>query len=230
MKKQILILAFLLISAAVQAQDSKNFIDQNYIEVTGIAYKEVVPNEIYLKVRIDEKDNKGKESLEELERKMLKKLESLGIDLEEQVKLNDLASNFQFYFLKRTDIFASKEYTIEVNTGAKAGELIAALSELGIANVNLDRVAYSDEEGLKLEVKALAVKNAKLKATSLANALNQTIGKAIHIQEYDSPRMYMSDAIEMKVREGGPMNTAAPEIAFEKIRIDANVQVKFILN
>lgn len=230
MKKHILIIALLFVAAAVQAQDSKNFIDQNYIEVTGIAYKEVVPDEIYLKVRIDEKDNKGKESLEELERKMLKKLESLGINLDEQVKLNDLASNFQFYFLKRTDIFASKEYTIEVNTGTKAGQVITSLSDLGISNVTLDRVAYSDEEGLKLEVKALAVKNAKLKAKSLANALDQTVGKAIHIQEYDSPRMYMSDAMEMKVRGTGSVNSPAPEIAFEKIRIDANVQVKFILN
>ena len=74
MKKHILLFALLLVAAIVQAQDSKNFIDQNYIEVTGVAYKEVVPDEIYLTVQINEKDNKGKESLEKLEREMLANL------------------------------------------------------------------------------------------------------------------------------------------------------------
>jgi len=231
MKKQILILALFFVVALVKGQDSKNFIDQNYIEVTGIAYKEVVPDEIYLKIRIDEKDNKGRESIQSLERKMLRRLESIGIDIDKQVKLNDFSSNFQFYFLKRTDVFESKEYTIQVSTGAKAGEVITELSDMGISNVTLDRVAYSDEEGLKLEVKALAIKNAKMKAASLAGALDQTIGRAIHIQEYDSPRMFRSNNMEMKVRGAGSMNDQSlPEVGFEKIRVDASVQVKFILN
>jgi uncharacterized protein YggE len=128
-------------------------------------------------------------------------------------------------------VFESKEYTIQVSTGAKAGEVITELSDMGISNVTLDRVAYSDEEGLKLEVKALAIKNAKMKAASLAEALDQTIGKAIHIQEYDSPRMFRSNNMEMKVRGVGSMNDQSlPEVGFEKIRVDASVQVKFILN
>lgn len=231
MKKYILTLVLALFAFATQAQSGKNFLDQSYIEVTGVAFKEVTPDEIYLNVRIDEKDNKGKESLEQLERKMLKKLESLGINLDEQVALNDLASNFQFYFLKRTDVFATKAYTVKVSTGKKAGEVIGELAELGISNVTLDRVEYSDEETLKMEVKALAVKNAKTKAAALAGALDQQVGKAIHIQEFDSPRMYRADAMEIKVRGVGGLNKQeAPEIAFDKIRVDATVQVKFLMD
>lgn len=37
----------------------KNFIDQNYVEVTGTAELEIVPDEIYLRIVISEKD-KGK--------------------------------------------------------------------------------------------------------------------------------------------------------------------------
>lgn len=231
MKKQILILAFLLVAALVKAQDSKNFIDQNYIEVTGVAYKEVVPDEIYLTVQINEKDNKGRESLDKLEREMLTKLQSLGIDTKEDVMLNDLTSNFKFYILKRTDIFASKEYTVKVNNAALAGKVISGLSEIGISNVGLDRVEYSKEEELKMEVKRLAILNAKEKANLLVGALDQQVGKALHIQEFDNPRVYRPQAMEMKVRGTSSLDAqAAPEFEFDKIRVDASIQVKFAID
>lgn len=231
MKKQILILAFLLVAAVVQAQD-KNFIDQNYIEVTGVAYKEVVPDEIYLVVQINEKDNKGRESLDKLEREMLSKLQSLGIDTKEDVMLNDLTSNFKFYFLKRTDIFASKEYTVKVNNAALAGKVISGLSDIGISNVGLDRVAYSKEDDLKLEVKKMAILNAKEKAGLLVGALDQQVGKALHIQEFESPRVYRAQAMEMKIRGVGALEDAQadPEFEFDKIKVEATIQVKFAID
>ncbi|WP_420385107.1 SIMPL domain-containing protein [Roseivirga sp.] len=233
MKKQILILALLLVVAVVQAQDSKNFIDQNYIEVTGVAYKEVVPDEIFLTVEINEKDNKGKESLERLERDMLAKLKSLGINTKEDVMLNDLTSNFKFYFLKKTDIFSSKEYTVKVNNAALAGKVISGLSEIGISNIGLNRVEYSKLEELKLEVKRMAILNAKGKANMLVEALDQQLGKALHIQEFDNPRVYRPQIMEMKVRDAeswNPSNAATPEFEFDKIRIDATIQVKFAID
>ncbi|NVK84291.1 MAG: SIMPL domain-containing protein [Cytophagia bacterium] len=231
MKKQILILAFLLVAALVQAQDSKNFIDQNYIEVTGVAYKEVVPDEIYLNIQINEKDSKGKESLADVEQRMLAKLEELGIDLKEQVTLNDLASNFQFYLLKRTDIFASKEYTVKVDSAALAGDVITGMADIGISNVSLDRVSYSKEEELKMEVKLMAIRNAKEKANLLVGALDQQVGKALHIQEFDNPRVYRPQAMEMKVRGTSSLDAqAAPEFEFDKLRVDATIQVKFAID
>lgn len=230
MKKHILIFAFLLVAAVLKAQDSKNFIDQNYIEVTGVAYKEVVPDEIYLTVQINEKDNKGKESLEKLEREMLAKLKSLGIDTKQDVMLNDLTSNFKFYFLKRTDIFASKEYTVKVNNAALAGKVISGLSEIGISNVGLDRVEYSKEEELKMEVKKMAILNAKSKAGLLVEALDRQLGKALHIQEFDSPRVYRPQMMEMRVKGAASFDDEAPEFDFDKIRVDATIQVKFAID
>lgn len=232
MKKHIILFALFFVAAIAQAQVSKNFIDQNYIEITGVAYKEVVPDEIYLNVQINEKDNKGKESLEKLERDMLDKLNSLGIDTKEDVSLNDLTSNFKFYFLKRTDVFAAKEYTVKVGSAALAGQVISGLSNLGISNISLNRVEYSKEEELKLEVKKMAILNAKQKGTLLVEALDQQLGKAIHIQEYDNPRAYRAQTMEMKVRGAAAMDNQeiAPEFEFDKIRVDATIQVKFAIN
>ena len=50
--------ALLVITLSLPAQE-KNFIDQNYIEITASAEKEVSPNEIYISITIDEKDNKN---------------------------------------------------------------------------------------------------------------------------------------------------------------------------
>ena len=66
-------------------QGQKNFIDQNYIEVKGIAKLEIVPNEIYLTIHIDEKDTKNKESVEVLEKQMFSALKKAGVNLEKQV-------------------------------------------------------------------------------------------------------------------------------------------------
>ena len=70
MTKSIVILLTMFIGLNLSAQNQKNFIDQNYIEVKGVAELEVVPNEIYLNIVLDEKDTKNKESIEQLEQKM----------------------------------------------------------------------------------------------------------------------------------------------------------------
>ncbi|MCH5690311.1 hypothetical protein LWM68_42440 [Niabella sp. W65] len=58
----------------------KNFIDKNYIEVTGKAEMEFTPDKIFIQVLLTEKDSKNKNAIPEQERQMLQKLQSLGID------------------------------------------------------------------------------------------------------------------------------------------------------
>ena len=58
MKKLMVSVAAVLLAGSLFAQE-KNYIDQPYIEVTGKAEMEVVPDEIYLRIVINEKDNKG---------------------------------------------------------------------------------------------------------------------------------------------------------------------------
>jgi uncharacterized protein YggE len=79
MKRTFLTLA-LVVAVAVGYAQEKNFIDQNYIEVNGYAEKKVIPNEIYLKIVLNEKDLKNKQ-LPEIEKSMIDKLKSIGIDV-----------------------------------------------------------------------------------------------------------------------------------------------------
>ena len=79
MKRLFVLIAAVLSCGLASAQNTGN---QNYIEVNGKAEMEVVPDEIYIAITINEKDNKGKVSIDQQEKAMFRSLKSLGIDLE----------------------------------------------------------------------------------------------------------------------------------------------------
>ena len=150
--RKVFTILFLLTSAALVAQTGgKNFIDQNYIEVTGKGEMEISPDKIYIQIIINENDNKGKESVEILEKKMLAKLQTIGIDLKKDFSVKDINSNFKNYWLKKTDIFTSKEYQLIVHTAPVAGRVFRELEALGISNISITNVDHSEIEKFKKE-------------------------------------------------------------------------------
>lgn len=236
MKKIILIFIMILPLTAFSQIGTKNYIDQNFIEVTGKAEMEIIPNEIYLKIIIDEKDFNGKKQLEEIEKLMIGKLTEIGIDISEKLAIKDMVSNFKNYWLKASKIHSIREYQLEVNDAKTAGLVFQGLESLGISNISIDRIEHSEIQKFKKEVKIQAIKAARDKASSLANAINQNIGKAIYIQEIENP---FYKALEGRV--AGLSNIVVhgysdkmelgknPEIEFEKIKLEYSILCKFEL-
>lgn len=110
MKKLISTLLFTVTILTGYGQEpGKNYIDQNYIEVTGYAEKQITPNRIYLKILINEKDIKGK-TLEQIEKSMMAKLQDIGIDVSKDLVIKDFISNFKNYWILKSDILLTKEY------------------------------------------------------------------------------------------------------------------------
>ena len=129
MKKSIpgaaLLICFLLASSVNYAQNGeKNFLDRPYMEVTGKAEMEVVPDEIYLSILIQEKDNKRKTNLAQAEKGMIQRLKTLGIDTKKQLSIKDLGSNFKNYWIKSSDILTSKSYELLVYDAQTAGKVL----------------------------------------------------------------------------------------------------------
>ena len=62
-----LILMLFTITQTSAQNGSKNFIDQPYIEVSGHAQTEVTPDEIYVRIILNENDKKGRISIEKQE-------------------------------------------------------------------------------------------------------------------------------------------------------------------
>jgi len=158
----------------------KNFIDQPYLETTAKVDTIVTPDQIYLSIYIHEGEDRNRTSLEKQERKVAAVLESLEIDLKKQLKLDNLASNYRKYFLKRKNVLKSKSYTLEVYDAITAGNVLIGLEDEGISNVRLIKTSYSKIESLKLNLKSKAILKAKAQAESLTTPLNQQLGKAIY--------------------------------------------------
>jgi uncharacterized protein YggE len=225
------LLTALMLILTVSGFAQKNFIDYNYIEITGKAEKEIVPDEIYIQIYINESDNKAKEPLEMLERKMLKKLEEIGIDLKKDFSVKDLNSNFKNYWLKKTDIYTSKEYQLIVNTAPKAGRVFRELEALGISNLNIVTVDHSQMETFKKELKIEAMKNSQESARALAESIGQKIGRAIYIRENEPYIPYYQPNTMMMRAESKVMDAAyqEPELEFQKIKIEYSIFVNYEL-
>lgn len=95
MKKTVLLLVLFLGTLALGMAQSKenDFLDQPYIEVTGTAMMEVVPDEIYVKIILREKDQRGKTELEQQEKKLFQTLQKVGIDVKKDLAVRNMAGN-----------------------------------------------------------------------------------------------------------------------------------------
>ena len=209
---------------------TKNFIDQPFIETKASVDTLVTPDRIFLSILINEEDTKGKISVEEQENKMADKLRSMGIDLDKQLMLSDLGSNFKKYFLKSQNIQKSKSYSLLVFTAKVAGDAIQSLEKIGISNVNLQKTEYSKLEQLKLELKSKAISKAKLQAEYLVTPLDQKVGSAIYISDKFN-QVYRTSQVNDMVVKGYAKNKEfeSIDIEFKKIEVTSEVQVRFKL-
>ena len=237
MKRILVTLIFtLLVFSGFSQGETKNFIDQNYIEVVGDAEKKVTPNQIYLIIRVNEKDFKDKE-LPEIEKSMIDKLKALDIDIDKSLTVNDFVSNFKYYWLKKTDIFLTKEYELLIHDAKTAGKVFVELEKLGISNISIERLDHSDIKKFEQEVKIDAIKSAKEKAGALAKAIGQDIGRAIYINEFnDNVGVYKTlqgKTAGIRIRGASSLNNKAqetePDIEFDKIKLKYKIKVRFEL-
>jgi hypothetical protein len=236
MKKIIFIATFISSIAINGFSQTKNFIDQPYIEVEGHADTLVIPNEIFIKIVISERDSKDRTSVEETETKMVDGLKKMGIDTEKDLTTNDLGSNYRFYFLKKKEIMKVKQYILKVPDAVTASKVFILLEDLDISNTSIERVNHSEIEKIKNMMSARAIENAKAKAITLTRPLGQGIGAAINITEQDilsnSPNNMVGKLAGIQLSGTSTfdkMNGELPKIEFERIKVSAGVNVKFIL-
>jgi len=231
----------IVFQGGAKAQE-KNFIDQNYIEVTGKAELEVAPDMIYLKIVLRDKSNKDKLPLPEIEKKMIEKLTEMGIDVGKDLSLVDFASNLRAYVLKTNEVMLTKQYQLIVRDAKTLQKVFFECQELGISNVSITKLEHSNIEQYRKEVKVLAVKAAKEKAEALVLALNQKIGKAIYVLEADHLNQYkVSNRLQehrrfdsnsnmaVKYRPTNIANEEDIDIEFEKIKLESTFLVRFAL-
>ena len=224
------VLLLLIMTSGLKAQ-TKNFIDQPYLETTASVDTLVVPDRIYLTIYISEKDTKDRKSVEELENRMQQKLSELGIDTQEQLSLGSLSSNFKDYFLRKTGVLKSKYYILLVYDALKAGQVIQGLESVGIANVNFQKAEVSNIDDLKLMLRAKAVEKAAKQAQIMVAALDQNVGNALYISDMNTGIIYgwrgrtaMAEMAMAKADSFEPI-----DVDFQKVKVSSTVNVKFAI-
>ena len=215
----------------------KNFIDQPYIEVTGTYETEITPNEIYLNIVLSEHVNKGRVSIEAQENNMLNALRTLKIDLEKNLSVRDFRGFYKRKIFKDNEVTKTKRYQLLVNNGKMLGDVYMALDELHISNISIEKVSHSELEELTRETKLKALKAAKEKANAYAETINQSLGKAIYIQEQNFNGQNMAGYVNgLNMREVVTKSNyksfegKITNLNFEALKISASILAKFILN
>ena len=191
MKKWFLLAAVAVLALPALAQQQEAF--PSYIQVTGRSEMEVAPDEFYLSIVIDEKDSKGKISVESQQRQMIDALRRLGVNVDKQLKVANLSSEF----FKRRNSVATAKYQLQLGTAEMVSRVYEALDRVGISNISIQKVSHSQLEQLKQQVRVEAIRDAKRNAQTLAQAIGQQIGKCFYI--YDSNNdclLYTSDAAD----------------------------------
>ena len=229
--KRILIAIFaaLSVSGTAIAQNANNL---KVIEVSATAQKAVTPDEIFLNITINEKENKGKVSIEQQEKQMIKTLQDLGINVKGQLTIKNMGSSLKTYALKKDEIYAAKDYSLKLSSASTAYAAIDALNSIGISHITLGKTALSSK--LQIETKdnllAEATKKAYENAKIMASAVGSNAGNAIFLSNtyyFDS-----DDEEEIAFRPvtyNSAKTAASTEINIAKQTISMRVNAKFEL-
>jgi uncharacterized protein len=120
-----------------------------------------------------------------------------------------------------------------VHDGSTAGKVYVELEKIGISNISIEKIDHSRMDEYRHEVKVKAIKAAKEKAESLTKAINQSIGRAIFIQELDYV-LYDKRVSNIQIRGASSFYSGnAPakilDIDFEKLKLEYAILARFEL-
>jgi uncharacterized protein YggE len=231
MKNFILIISFISFFVTSFAQTTeKNFIDQNYIEVTGTAETEIIPNEIEITISVNDKDFKTKQAFTDFEQQVISKLKEIGVSVETDFSVMNMNSSLKVSIIGKNNMFSTRQYKVVVHDASKANEVFTEMEKIGISTIAITRFDHSDIEKYKIQIKTNAIKAAKDKANILTSAIGQSIGRALYINELTN-RLYNPN-ISANVAYNELLKSDLGQVErvnFQKIKLNYSVMVRFEL-
>lgn len=227
MKKIVLMAAALVMGASAMAQQAF----PSYISITGKAEREVVPDEIFVRITIDENTSRGRVTVADQERNMIAALRNLGIDVEKDLQVSDLAGDLQTFLLRRNRTLTTKTYELKVKDASTLSKVFSALADINISNATVTKATRSDIDDIRNELRAEAILNAQASARALAEALGQSIGKAFMISEYAQGNpVYYAESADMAVMvRGVAKNASDATLDFKNLNVTHTVSAQFVL-
>lgn len=233
LKSLLLSVVFTALATLAQAQVN-NANEQPYIEVNGVAEKDIIPDEIYIAITLHEKyENKVKMSIEEQEEKLKNSVKAIGINLQ-NLYLSDITAGYVKVYRKTKDVITNKNYMLKVGDAAIAGKVFQELEKLNISDATIAKISHSKLDSIKREVRIMAIKAAKEKADYLLSAIGEQTGKPIVVRETEAMRSFDSNVFIRNAYNSGSGSYSdnssynkQNDIEFQKIKVQSGVYVKF---
>lgn len=223
--KRLTLFALLILPFGAFAQEE---FKEHFIEVTGTAYREIEPNEIYVMIRLKEfEENRQKTSLEKIEKDFYNAVKQAGID-RKRVELAGAGTDLEDFRKKDKESFREKTFQIKLTSAEELNKFIRQLSPVSVDSLNVTRLHHSDYEKIKLELKVEALKTAQAKAKTLLEAIGAEIGKPLMVRDFDFAQPYMEmNANVRTMKMDSNVAEAEEPIAFRKIKMQAQITAQF---
>ena len=233
MKKHLFILIILLSNVAISQNNTPTTIIQPTIDVMGVGIVKVTPDEVTIKVQVEHKGQNPKELKQKNDfiiNDVLAFIKSINIaDKQVQTEYVRLNKNYD-YQTKTYNFSANQSVSIHLKNLELYESLMNGLMERGINRIDGISFSASTINDLKSQARIKAMQNAKMKAEEYTKVLNQSIGKAVLITEFNNTNypgpvnrktmMMSSDASGMEQQT----------IAVGEIEVVTKVNVSFLLN
>ncbi|MBC7451807.1 MAG: SIMPL domain-containing protein [Cytophagales bacterium] len=234
MKTILISLLSLFVVGASMAQTPAVPLIQKSITVTGTAEMEVVPDEIYFRVVLKEylKD-KNKVPLDKLEKELTQAVTSSGVAKENFTIEQVYGERWKQKKSKDSELYSAKSYIIKISEPGKIDEILDKISPESIESVEIRNYSHSKIEEYKKQLKIEAIKAAKVKATYLLTAIDEQLGSALEISEYDNPYSpqpyYRNQMVAQSNVSYDGAGDGGSAIGFQKIKLQFQVTAKFAI-
>lgn len=200
------------------------------VDVRGEGIVTIIPDQVTITARVEHTGNNPKEVKQMNDHtvnEVLQFLKQTGIDSKYvRTEYMNLSKNYD-YNSKKYNYAANQSISIKLIDLSKYEMIMNGLLETGINRIDGIRFSSSKVEDLESEARIKAIQNAKQKATEYAFVLGQSIGKALHISEFQNeatPRPMMRSAMAMD------SNSESQTMSPGEMEIKVVVNVSFELN
>ncbi len=233
MKKLSLLLLLACVHFGLSAQGTESP-SKPFIEITGTAETEVVPDEIYVTITLSERmEGKEKLMIDKQEADLKKHLKELGIDPANLV-LNSANADYGKVRKSSKDVLVSKSYVLKVSGTDMVAKVYERLDKMNAQDAYISRITHSKILDIQKDNRIKAIKAAKEKVDYLLSALGQQSGKPLEIREIDNyindnpgyPKRFMA-LNSMAVQSYDETGTSEPEMSFKKITVRSSFLVKY---
>lgn len=220
----------ILTGYSLYAQTQPATDEKPFVEVTGTAELEIVPDEILVDIVIQEHLDKDKLTVEMQEDKLKTALGTIGIDLK-NLSLSAASASYIRMRWKGKDVLSRKNYRLKLSDAVTVSRLFEQLDKLNIDNAYISAMNHSKMDSLRKEVNIKAIRAAKDKADYMLTAIGSKTGKPFSVQE----REYMNPETLNRFREKHAnysfkedmLTKSEEDVQLKTIKVQSAVFVKF---